>query len=103
MWANRSKAEAGNVPAFIAQEVHVFALLPIVGGVLLGWLAPRGFAIVGQIAFFGVAITVLTISAPAHHAHYSDSLWLGPALAVVSAGTLLLGMWLARRTDGQRG
>ena len=78
----------------------MFALLPVVGGVLLGWLAPRGIAIGGQVVFFAVALFVLTISAPAHGAHYSDSLWLGPALAAVSAGTLLFGMWLARRTAG---
>lgn len=79
----------------------MFAQLPIVGGPL-AWLAPRGIAIGGQMVFFAVAIFVLVISAPAHGARYSDSLWLGPALAVESAGTLLFGMWLARRTARPR-
>jgi hypothetical protein len=47
---------------------------------------------------FAVAITMLTLSAPDHGASYKDSLWIGPGLAIVSAGTLLLGFWLARRS-----
>lgn len=73
------------------------ALLPLVGGLLLGWLAPRKIAIPLQVAFVAIAIAVLTVTAPDHGAQYSDGLWIGPILAVVSAGTLLLGFRLARR------
>lgn len=76
----------------------MFALLPLIGGLLLGWLAPRKVAIPAQIVLCAVAITMLTLSAPDHGASYKDSLWIGPGLAIVSAGTLLLGFWLARRS-----
>jgi hypothetical protein len=76
----------------------MFALLPLIGGVLLGWLAPRRVAIPAQVLLFGIAITMLTLSAPDHGASYRDSLWVGPGLAIVSAGTLFAGFWLARRT-----
>ena len=79
----------------------MFALLPLVGGLLLGWLTPRRTAVGVQVILFAVAITMVTISAPAHGASYLDSLWIGPALAVVSAGTLLLGMWVRRRTGSR--
>lgn len=75
----------------------MFALLPIVGGLLLGWLAPRKIAIAVQIVFYAVAVTVLTLTAPNHGGQYSDGILVGFALAVVSAGTLFLGFWLARR------
>lgn len=75
----------------------MFALLPLVGGLLLGWLAPRKIAIPVQVALYAIAITMLILSAPDHGARYSDAWWMGPALAVVSAGSLLLGLWLNRR------
>ena len=77
----------------------MFALLPLVGGLLLGWLAPRNVAIPLQAVFWAVAATILTASAPDHGGEYSDGFFIAPALAVVSAGALLLGFWLnARRT-----
>jgi hypothetical protein len=75
----------------------MFALLPIVGGLLLGWLAPRTIAIAVQIAFYAIAVAMLTLTAPNHGGQYSDGILIGLGLAVVSAGTLFLGFWLARR------
>jgi hypothetical protein len=75
----------------------MFALLPLIGGLLLGWLAPRKVAIPAQVVFYAIALTVLTVTAPDHGGNYSDGLWLAPALALVAAGTLLLGFRLARR------
>ena len=74
------------------------ALLPLIGGLLLGRLAPRRIAIALQVVLFAIAITVLTISAPRHGGSHADSLWIGPALAVVSVATLLAGFWLRRRS-----
>jgi hypothetical protein len=74
----------------------MLALLPIIGGVLAGWLASRKIAIALQVALYLVAVAVLTVSAPDHGGSYSDIAWIAPALAVVSAGTLLIGFWLAR-------
>jgi hypothetical protein len=75
----------------------MFALLPIVGGLLLGWLAPRTIAIAVQIIFYAIAVTILTLTAPNHGGQYSDGILIGLGLAVVSAGTLFLGFWIARR------
>jgi hypothetical protein len=78
----------------------VLALLPLLGGVLLGWLAPRKAAIIAQIACYAVAETVLTLTAPSHGGHYSDGIIIGIALAAVSTGTLYLGFWIGRRRRG---
>jgi hypothetical protein len=75
----------------------MFALLPIVGGVLLGWLAPRRIAIAVQVVFFAIGTAVLTATAPMHSGSYRDGLLIAPALAVVSALTLMLGIWIGRR------
>jgi hypothetical protein len=79
----------------------VFALLPIVGGLLAGWLASRKVAIALQILFYAVAVTVLTISAPDHGGDYGDIAWIAPTLAVVSTVTLLIGLWLGRHKTGR--
>jgi hypothetical protein len=75
----------------------VFALLPLLGGVLLGWLAPRKAAITVQAVFYAIAETVLTLTAPSHGGHYSDGILIGIALAAVSTGTLYFGFWIGRR------
>ncbi|MEY2518141.1 MAG: hypothetical protein QOJ89_5505 [bacterium] len=74
----------------------MFALLPILGGPLLGWLAPRKTAVALQLALYAVAIAVLTSTAPDHGGSYRDVLWIAPALAVVSAAALLLGFRFGR-------
>ena len=76
----------------------MFALLPVIGGLLAGWLAPRKVAIALQILFYAVAVTVLTVSAPDHGGDYGDIVWIAPALAIVSTGTFLVGLWLGRRS-----
>ena len=76
----------------------MFALLPLIGGFLAGWLAPRKVAIALQIVFYAVAVIVLTLTAPEHGGDYADAAWIAPTLAVVSALTLYAGLWLGRRT-----
>ena len=75
----------------------MFALLPLIGGLLAGWLAPRKLAIALQILFYIVALTVLTLTAPDHGGDYGDIVWIAPALALVSIVTLLIGLWLGGR------
>jgi hypothetical protein len=74
----------------------MFALLPLIGGPLLGWLAPRRTAILLQIVLWAVAVAVLTITAPDHGGGYRDIVWIAPVLAVASAGALMLGFWFGR-------
>jgi hypothetical protein len=78
-------------------EVDMFALLPVIGGVLAGWLAPRKVAIAVQVVLYLAALAVLTATAPEHGGSYADVAWMAPALAVVSAVTLLIGLRLGRR------
>jgi hypothetical protein len=77
----------------------MFALLPLLGGLLAGWLAPRKTAVALQVLFYAVAVAMLTVSAPDHGGHYRDILWIAPVLAAVSACALLLGFWCARASD----
>jgi hypothetical protein len=78
----------------------MLALLPLLGGLLVGWLAPRRTAIVLQLLFYALALTALTASAPDHGGAYRDALWLAPVLALLSAGSLLIGLRLAGRGSG---
>ena len=78
------------------------ALLPLVGGVLLGWFAQRRTAIALQVVICAIAIAILTGTAPDHGGAYRDILWIGPLLVVASAGTLLLGLWCGRVTARRR-
>jgi Sec-independent protein secretion pathway component TatC len=75
----------------------MFALLPIVGGLILGLLAPRRLAIAIQVVFLAIAAVAMTISAPDHGGSYTDAFWLVPILALASAATLAAGFWIARR------
>ncbi len=77
----------------------MFLLLPLIGNFLAGRLAPRRVAIPVAVVLFLVAATVFTSTAPRHDTSYADALILCLPAAVVCAGTLLLGMWLRRRTD----
>jgi len=75
----------------------MFALLPIAGGVLLGWLASRRVAVAAEIVFVVIAAVVMISTAP-DHGHSSASMWwLAPVLAVVGAGALLVGFRVAAR------
>jgi hypothetical protein len=93
----RRQASGDTQPSILFMEVDMFALLPVVGGVLAGWLASRKVATVLQILFYLVAVAMLTASAPDHGGSYVDVLWIAPALAVVSAITLLIGLRLGRK------
>ena len=73
----------------------MLALLPVLGGLLAGWLAPRRTAILLQLLFYALAVTGLTLSAPDHGGTYGDALWIAPALAVLSVGSLLVGFRLS--------
>jgi hypothetical protein len=75
----------------------MFLLLPLVGGVLAGWLAPRRTAIALQVAFAVIAATVVTLSAPKHGADYGIVVWVVPITVVVSVIGLCLGLLVRRR------
>ncbi len=75
----------------------MFLLLPLVGGMLAGWLAPRRTAIALQIVFAVIAATVVTASAPQHGADYGIVVWVVPITIVVSVIGLGIGMMLRRR------
>jgi hypothetical protein len=75
----------------------MFLLLPLVGGMLAGWLAPRRTAIAIQVAFAVIAATVVTLSAPWHGSDYGIVVWVVPITVVVSAIGLGVGLLLRRR------
>ena len=72
-------------------------LLPLLGGVLAGWLAPKRTAILLQVAFAVTAATVVTTSAPKHGADYGIVVYVVPITVVVSAAALYAGFLLRRR------
>ena len=72
-------------------------LLPLLGGVLAGWLAPKRTAILLQVAFAVVAATVVTTSAPKHGTDYGIVVYVVPITVVVSVAALYAGFWLRRR------
>ena len=75
----------------------MFLLLPLVGGVLAGWLASKRTAITLQVAFAVVAASVVTASAPLHGADYGIVVWVIPITIVVSFIGLSLGFLVRRR------
>lgn len=75
----------------------MFLFLPLVGGVLAGWLAPRRTAIALQVAFAVIAATVMTLSAPKHGASYGVVVWVVPITLVVSVIGLGVGLLVRRR------
>lgn len=75
----------------------MFLLLPLLGGVLAGWLAPKRTAILLQVAFAAVAATVVTASAPLHGEDYGIVVYVVPLTIVVSVAALYVGFWLRRR------
>ncbi len=72
-------------------------LLPLLGGVLAGWLAPKRTAILLQVAFAVVAATVVTTSAPKHGTDYGIVVYVVPITVVISVAALYAGFWLRRR------
>ncbi len=75
----------------------MFLLLPLLGGVLAGWLAPKRTAILLQVAFAVVAATVVTASAPLHGEDYGIVVYVVPITVVVSVAALYAGFLLRRR------
>jgi hypothetical protein len=78
-------------------EVMMFLLLPLIGGLLLGWLAPRRVAIPVEIVFFLVGALIFVLSAPDHDATYADSVLICIPAALVCVGVTAFGMWLRGR------
>lgn len=79
----------------------MIAVLPLIGGVLLGWLASRRVAVVVQIAFVAIASAVVIGSAP-DHGHTSASVWwVAPVLVALGALSLFVGFWIAGRRTGR--
>ena len=75
----------------------MFLLLPLLGGVLAGWLAPRRTAVLLQVAFAVIAAAVVTLSAPRHGTDYGIVVYVVPITVVVSLVALYAGFWLRRR------
>lgn len=75
----------------------MFLLLPLIGGVIAGWLASKRTAIALQVAFAVVAAGVVTASAPLHGADYGIVVWVIPITIVVSVIGLSLGFLVRRR------
>ncbi len=77
----------------------MFLLLPVVGGFLVGWLAPRRVAIPVEVVLFAVGAALFVYSGPEHDTSYLESVLICIPAAAVSAGTTALGAWLrGRRT-----
>ena len=74
----------------------MFALLPVLGGLILGRFCPARPAIGIQVALYGIAAAVLIATAPEHGASRTSGIWLSMALAPLSALTVFIG-WAWRR------
>jgi hypothetical protein len=75
----------------------MFLLLPLLGGILAGWLASKRTAIALQVAFTIVAATVVTLSAPSHGVGYGIVVWVVSIAIIVALVGLNLGFVLRRR------
>jgi drug/metabolite transporter (DMT)-like permease len=76
----------------------MFAVLPLVGGLLLGrFVTNRRAAIAVQIVLFAIAAAILIATAPSHDSSYGSGIIFAVILAPVSAATLALGsLWQSR-------
>jgi hypothetical protein len=83
--------------AELLKETIMFLLLPLIGGVLAGWLASKRTAITLQVAFAVIAASVVTASAPQHGSSYGIVVWVVPITIVVSVIGLSLGFLVRRR------
>ncbi|WP_261565113.1 hypothetical protein [Frankia gtarii] len=77
----------------------MFAILPLLGGVLLGRFASTRIAVAVQIAFYAIASAVLVATAPDHGGSHTDGLWLSLVLAPLSALTVFIGWTWRRRSQ----
>jgi nitrate/nitrite transporter NarK len=76
----------------------MFAILPLLGGLIAGRIAPRRLAIALQVAFYVLAAAVIIATSPQHHASHTSGVILSLVLAPLSAATLLGGMTWQRHT-----
>ncbi|MDT3440287.1 MULTISPECIES: hypothetical protein [unclassified Pseudofrankia] len=73
------------------------AILPLLGGLLLGRFAAIRVAVGIQIALYAVAAASLILTAPDHGGSYTDGVLLSLVLAPLSALTFFLGrLWRKR-------
>jgi hypothetical protein len=79
----------------------MFAVLPIVGGILLGWLASRRTAVLVQILFVALASFAVITTAPDHGHTRTSVWWLAPVIALLGALSLAVGFWIAARRAGK--
>lgn len=75
----------------------MFLLLPLVGGAIASWLAPKRTAMAIQLAFAIVAATVVIASAPSHGADYGIAVFVVPITLVVAVVGFGLGLLVRRR------
>ena len=78
----------------------MIAVLPLLGGLLLGrFVANRGVAVGLQVAFFAIAAVVLIATAPDHAASHGEGALFAAVLAPISIATFVLGVaWRNRGT-----
>lgn len=79
----------------------MFAVLPIIGGILLGWLASRRIAVLLEILFVTVASAAIIGSAPDHGHTRASVWWVPPLLLALGALSLAVGFWIASRRAGR--
>ena len=73
-------------------------LLPLIGGVLAGWLAPTRVAIGLQVVFAVIGASVVIVSAPQHGTTQGvAAVWVIPLTIVVAVTALAGGMLIRRR------
>ena len=77
----------------------MFAILPLLGGFLLGRFASRRVAITGQTIFYALAAAVIIVTSPAHHASHSSGAILALVLAPLSAASVLGGFFWQRHAQ----
>jgi hypothetical protein len=77
----------------------MFAILPLLGGFLVGRFMTRRAAIAVQIVFYAIATLVLVATSPTHGATHTSGALLALILLPLSAGALLLGQGWQRRAQ----
>lgn len=75
----------------------MFLVLPLLGGLLAGWFAPKRTAFLLQAAFAVIAATVVTATAPQHGHGYGIVVYVVPITIVISVAALYAGFALQRR------
>ncbi|MEY2465449.1 MAG: hypothetical protein QOH64_3587 [Acidimicrobiaceae bacterium] len=82
----------------------MIAVLPLIGGLLLGrFVANRRAAIAAQAALVALAAAVLIATAPSHDASYGEGVLLAVILVPVCIATFALGSLWQRRNHAPQG